>query len=198
MWKFVIIPISVAIGAANYIFWLRMYEVIGNWSLLGLILTAFGLVPICFSMAILEIWTRKYSYSGVGRFEIARANYKKWYLRTQLSFWDSLSGRQFEHEVARLLSRSGYEAKVTPASNDKGVDVILNDGTLVQCKAHNSKVSPAIAREMYGTLKHFKANRAILIAKNGFTKGVYDFVKDKPVLLWDVSILIEMQKKLDN
>ena len=47
------------------------------------------------------------------------------------------------------------------------------------------------------SMQHFKAPRAILISKNGFAKGVYEFVEDKPIELWNMNRLIEMQKKLD-
>ena len=96
------------------------------------------------------------------------------------------------------MNKAGYSARVTPASGDKGVDVLLSDGTVIQCKTHKSRVSPSVARELYGTLQHFKAPRAILISKNGFSKGVYEFVHGKNITLWDVNSLIEMQKGLYN
>jgi restriction system protein len=108
-----------------------------------------------------------------------------------------LSGRSFEREVASLFQRAGYNARLTDATGDKGVDIVLGDGTLVQCKAHKSPISPAVARELYGTLKHFKARRAILISLSGFTKGVFEFIRGKHIRLWDVNSLISVQKNLE-
>lgn len=136
-------------------------------------------------------------YASVQAFKHATDKYEKWWIRTQVSFWDSLTGRQFEREVANLLSRSGYSAQLTPASDDKGVDIILGNGTIVQCKAHTKPIGPAVARELYGTLRAHKARTAILVSKSGFTRGVIEFARGKPIHLWDVQALIEMQKKLE-
>jgi len=198
LWKFIIIPISAAVGLANDYFWLQMDSVIGDWSILGLVLTFFGVLPFIYSKRVLEWLVGRCFYPRLAGFERAQKRYEEWFVRTQLSFWDSLSGTAFEHEVADLLNRAGCGAHVTPASNYMGVDVILEDGTLVQCKAHKSKVSPAVARELYGKLRHIKTHRAILISKNGFTKGVFEFARGKPLLLWDVTYLMEIQKQLDN
>jgi len=131
------------------------------------------------------------------RYLAAIEKYTKWFVRTQKEFWNSLDGRSFEHEVSSLLKRAGYKAKLTDATGDKGVDIFLGDGTIVQCKAHKSPISPAVVRELYGTLKHFGAPKAILISKSGFTKGVYEFIRGKPISLWDLSNLVGLQKKLD-
>ena len=136
-------------------------------------------------------------YRSVQAFKHATDKYEKWWIRTQVSFWDSLTGRQFEREVANLLSRSGYSAQLTPASDDKGVDIILGNGTIVQCKAHKKPVGPAVARELYGTLRAHEARTAILVSKSGFTRGVIAFAKGRPIHLWDLRALIEMQRKLD-
>ena len=194
--RFVIFVLSVGIGIANVRFWIWSESVIGGWSILGLILTFYGLVPGIFCGVVLDGLVGKRFYHQSTRYEKAKAEYNAWFLRTQATFWDS-TGRQFEYDVANVLTRSGYGAKVTPASGDGDVDAFLADGTIVRCKAHKSRCAPAVARELYGTMQHFKAPRAILISKNGFAKGVYEFVEDKPIELWNMNRLIEMQKKLD-
>jgi hypothetical protein len=196
--KFVMVPLSLSVVVANHYFWLWASSAIGNWSLLGLFLTLWGIIPGVVSYILLDSYLGNCFYDGLRRYESAKKKYEQWFVRTQLAFWDALTGRQFEYEVANLLNKAGYSAKVTPASGDKGVDVLLADGTIIQCKTHKSRVSPSVARELYGTLQHFKAPRAILISKNGFSKGVYEFVHGKNITLWDVNRLIEMQKGLDN
>ena len=124
--------------------------------------------------------------------------YESWFIRTQQEFWNCLSGRVFEYEVANLFRKHGYKAEVTPHSKDKGVDIILNDSILVQCKAHKSCIHPAVAREFYGTLKHFKAYEGILVSLNGFSPGAIEFVQKKNIKLMDMSNLIVMQKELDS
>lgn len=125
----------------------------------------------------------------------AKKKYDDWFVRTQKEFWEALSGRAFEIETANLLKRTGYNAKLLGGSADGGVDIILDNDTIIQCKSHKSPVSPAVVRELYGTLQHFKASKAILISRTGFTKGVYEFVQGKPILLWDLNSLIKLQKE---
>ena len=110
---------------ANYYFWLWVRIIIGNWSIFGLFLTLWGILPAVFSYVLLDIFLGRFLYAGLKHYEDAKEKYDKWFLRTQTAFWDALTGRQFEIEVASLLNRSGYSAKVTPASNDKGVDLML-------------------------------------------------------------------------
>lgn len=196
--KFIIISLSVLAAIGNHSLWLWAKNAIGDWSLLGLFLTFWGIIPGVLSYVFLDTYLGKHFYDGLRRYENAKEKYDQWFVRTQFAFWDSLTGRQFEHEVTNLLNRAGYSANVTPASGDKGVDVLLSDGTIIQCKAHKSRVSPSVIRELYGTLQHFSAPRAILISKHGFSKGVYEFARGKNITLWDVNNLIKIQKGIDN
>jgi len=163
------------------------------WLLLLIAIPPYG--PIVCYYVLKYVWCLAWPvYRLVQAFKHATDKYEKWWIRTQVSFWDSLTGRQFEREVANLLSRSGYSAQLTPASDDKGVDIILGNGTIVQCKAHKKRIGPAVAREVYGTLRDHKPRTAILVSKSGFTRGVIEFARGKPIHLWDVKALIEMQK----
>jgi HJR/Mrr/RecB family endonuclease len=191
------ILLSLLVVAVNYMLWIVASRVIGDWCILGLILTFFGLIPGVVCYVMLDSYLGRRFYGGIQEYERAKKRYDQWFIRTQIAFWDTLTGRQFEFEVANLLNRAGYSATVTPASGDKGVDVLLSDGTIVQCKAHNRPVSPSVARELYGTLRHFGAPRAILISKNGFSKGVYEFARGKKIDLWDVNALIQLQRGID-
>lgn len=130
------------------------------------------------------------------RYLAAKNAYDARFIRTQSEFWASLSGISFEQEVAHLLADAGFAVKLTPSTGDKGVDILLGGGTIVQCKAHNKPIGPAIARELYGAQQALKARRSILVSRSGFTLGVFEFARDKPMALWDQSTLIEMQKKI--
>ena len=46
--------------------------------------------------------------------------------------------------------------------------------------------------EVHGTMDHLGYNKGMLVSLNGFTKGVYDFVEGKDILLVQVEDLIEM------
>lgn len=119
-------------------------------------------------------------------------------IRTQTAYWNSLSGRSFEHEVANVYSRLGYKVEVTPYSNDKGIDIWLtrNDERIaVQCKAHAKPIGPAVARELFGATQHHNITSSVIVSRSGFTKGVYEFVVGKKIQLIGVSDLIAFQEK---
>ncbi len=82
---------------------------------------------------------------------IAYARALRAHERSRLSFWRTLSWREFEIEVARLFRRMGFRSNPTPATGDSGVDVTLSDemgrNILVQCKHHARPIGPAIVRE---------------------------------------------------
>lgn len=118
--------------------------------------------------------------------------------RSQHNFWHSLTGSQFEIEVARYFQKIGYEASVTKATGDEGIDInLLKDSKriIVQCKAHKGAIGVQVARDLLGTLLHSKANSAILVSLNGFSKNVYEFVEDKPILLLTTD---EILKQINN
>lgn len=129
-------------------------------------------------------------------FREAESKYQIWFQRTQEDFWNSLSGSQFEREVVELLNRSGFAAQLTSGSGDGGVDIVLNDGTIIQCKARRGPCGPAVLRELYGSLHDFGAPNAILISREGFTAASIKFVEGKPIDLWDRNTLIALQKGL--
>ena len=132
--------------------------------------------------------------------ETARLKVERARRRKLEDYWMSLSGADFERELANVLRALGYRVKLTPSSGDDGVDLILKrpDKTIVvQCKAHKNPVGPAIARELLGSMIHFKADQAILACTGGFTRGVEEFVRDKPIDLVSVSGLARLGAQVE-
>lgn len=115
------------------------------------------------------------------------------------SFWSTLSGRAFEHELAQLFERLGYGVQLTPYGRDGGIDLFVQQkgkSTIVQCKRYTGPVGVAIVRELYGVLQSSEADSAILAATGGFTQGVLDFAKDKPIQLLGLREIIDLQKSV--
>lgn len=115
------------------------------------------------------------------------------------SFWSTLSGRAFEHELAQLFERLGYGVQLTPYGRDGGIDLFIQQktkSTIVQCKRYAGPVGVAIVRELYGVLQSSEADSAILAATGGFTQGVLDFAKDKPIQLLGLREIIDLQKSV--
>ena len=138
---------------------------------------------------------RTRSKAETARLEVERARRRKFE-----DYWLSLNGTEFEREMARVLRALGYRVKSTPGSGDGGVDLILTRSgktIVVQCKAHKNPVGPAIARELFGSMIHFKADQAILACTGGFTGGVKDFVRDKPIGLISLSELVRLGAQVE-
>ena len=128
--------------------------------------------------------------------ELARQEAEKAKRRKLIDHWLSLGGLELEDEMVALCSRLGYRVETTPLSGDGGVDLILRNNSgkkvVVQCKSYKSPVGPAVARELYGSMMHFGADRAVLVCPAGFTRGAVEFVRGKEIDLVSASKLIDL------
>jgi len=139
-------------------------------------------------------------YRKLAQYEASHKNYEEWWNRTQESFWLSLSGKQFESELARLYSKLGYRVDLPKmGGGDKGIDfALLYEGgarIIVQCKRHKKPVGPHAARDLYGTLINSRAQGAILASVSGFTPGVLEFVERKRIKLVSLEDIKRMVKE---
>ncbi len=169
------------IGAV--LFW----TVLWPFFLLGLLLT-----PII-NVALRTTLHRDLRYRNYQNYQDALLAFK----RKQRDFWFNLSPFEFERKIASLYSRHGYRTTVTPASGDEGIDIVMYSGAekiIVQCKRHGSPIGPAVVRELYGALAASNAQSAILVCTGGFTRGVYEFARDKPIILLDLDRILELEK----
>jgi len=145
---------------------------------------------------IVDIMARK-KFDRLMSYETQLFGYVYWSKRRRSDFWRSLSGLAFEQELAKMFRLAGYEAQVTHASGDEGVDIILTkDGRrgVVQCKAHKGPVGPHIVRELFGSAVHFNADFAMLASISGFTPAAIDFAKQKSIELLEITDIIRMQE----
>lgn len=114
--------------------------------------------------------------------------------RQRRDYWSNLTGIQFEQELAALLRSLGYSAYTTRRTGDQGVDLIVRrqgKTTVVQCKRYSHPVGPSVVRELYGSMVAFGADQALLACTGGFTKGVRDFAREKPIMLWGLDDLVQ-------
>lgn len=181
--------------------WILEYGPKGSWIWIVLIFAAppFGPVILYFILkGIFLVFSQ--SLRGARKYEADCDTFEKWWVRTKEMFWFSLSGQQFEHELANLYRKLGLKADVTTASDDKGVDIwLIRNGQRVpiQCKAHKRPVGPSVARGFYGSMVHFEAKSGIIASLSGFTKGVFEYTRDKPIELIDLKWILREQKQLE-
>lgn len=193
--------------------WVVVFSILYNgkssiWQLLGLVYISalIAYVSAAFVVGILSVIFSSFfgknhnlKYANILEYDRKLFAYNYWQKRAEHEFWTSLSGLDFERELAKLFKVSGYKVQLTKASGDKGVDIFLQDNDkiiVVQCKAHKKAVGPSTVRDLYGTMMDSNADEAILASINGFTSGVYEFVKDKNIHLWDVETIIKFKENL--
>ncbi len=101
---------------------------------------------------------------------------------------DTISGYDFELVLERLFEGMDYQVKHTSLSNDQGADLIIEkDGTrsVVQAKNWTANVGNSAIQEVVAAIKHYQANRALVISSSGFTQSAIDLARSNKVELWD-------------
>lgn len=114
---------------------------------------------------------------------------------------DDMTGLEFEHFTADLLSRLGYSrVSVTKASGDQGIDVIAHKDGLsyaIQCKHYSSSLGNSAVQEAYAGKAYYGCFYAVVCTNSYFTTGAKELAASTGVLLWDRSILQEMLLQAD-
>ena len=157
-----------------------------------------GLFRLAVENLIIEIVIPFFNqdYSNFKKYKKKIKEYEDWFFRTQLDFWRSLSGSKFEIELAKLFKNNGYTVQKIGGSGDKGIDLILDENIVVQCKAYKSKVGPAAIRDLIGTMKNSGYRNGVLASINGFSSGVPSYIRNNNIKLMDASHYINLQKKV--
>lgn len=136
----------------------------------------------------------------INKYHNDSTEYDEYCRKLKVSFWQNLSGYQFEKEVANLYKKLGYSTYVTKATGDGGVDIVLKkDGKViaVQCKHHSSKVGPNDVRALIGVIASSdKYDSGIFVSLNGFTPTVPAELQNSRIKIELVSLsdLLEMAK----
>lgn len=116
--------------------------------------------------------------------------------KDELAYIDTMDGHTFEHFVADLLRKLGYEhVEVTPGSGDQGVDIIARkNGTryAIQCKRYSKKLGNKPVQEAYAGKAIYGCNIAVVVTNNYFTEGAKEAARSTGVLLWDRHELKQM------
>ena len=101
-------------------------------------------------------------------------------------FNDNMTATEFERYCAEELRRSGWNARVTMASRDQGVDVIAEkEGVriVVQCKFYKSPVGNKAVQEIVAARTHENADYGIVVTNNSFTSSANELANTNKILL---------------
>ena len=185
---------SLALGAFPG---MQIFFVIGRENLLFIASIPWIIFVIfCFVLGSIK-YPKENLYKKIKNYNNAMWEHNWWQLRKQKDFWFSLNGRKFEIEISRIFKKMGYKTKICKQGGDEGVDLeIEKDGVyeIIQCKAHKSKISPSVARDLLGTMYNKNIKHAYLITLNGGTTGTMDFCKNNNITLWDINDIIKHNK----
>ena len=136
---------------------------------------------------------------AVEKYNKAVRDYENYFKKCSIDFWNSLDGFGFEREIAKLFRSTGYDATVTPATGDGGVDIVLiKDGEkiAVQCKHHAKPVGPNDIRALQGVVASRNYSKGIFISLNGYTSIVRQEVRRGTIKidLWDLKDILKIAK----
>lgn len=113
-------------------------------------------------------------------YQTALYEYERYLKQINREYWLNMTGFQFEKEVASLFRDKGYEASVTSATADGGVDIYLTKGgerIAVQCKHHAKPIGPNDVRALQGVVASQNYSKGIFVSLNGYTSTVYQEVR---------------------
>lgn len=99
---------------------------------------------------------------------------------------DSITGYEFEYFLRDLFQKMGYEVKNTTLSNDQGADLIVNklgDKISVQAKRYSGSVGNKAIQEVVASIKHYKADRGVVVTTNYFTQQAINLAKSNNIEL---------------
>lgn len=128
----------------------------------------------------------------------------KKYLSSTLYTIDLMTGVEFEEFLKVHFEKKGYIVKMTPKSNDYGIDLICKsrklftenelNGFVIQAKRYNKKVGVSAVQQVIAGMKYYDCQYGMVITNNYFTRNAWELAKKSGVTLWDRNIL---QKKFD-
>jgi HJR/Mrr/RecB family endonuclease len=108
---------------------------------------------------------------------------------------DRIDGYEFERVLKELFKKMGYHVIHTSLSNDQGADLIVEKfgvKTVIQAKNWQDNVTNKGVQEVYAAIKHYDAQKAMVISSSGFTQSARELARSTDVTLWDRSILAAM------
>ena len=113
--------------------------------------------------------------------------------RLNREFWFELDGLETERELNKVFEKLGYKSELTPPQNDEGIDHVLNGEIVVQTKNTQQKVGRPDLQKFWGSWKD-SHKKGIFVSIHGFSENCKEFVKDKPILLYDLDDVIGMSE----
>lgn len=101
---------------------------------------------------------------------------------------DSITGYEFDYFLKELFEKMGYKVENTSLSNDQGADLIVRkfgDKISVQAKRYSGSVGNKAIQEVVASIKHYKADRGVVITTSSFTRQAVVLAESNNIELID-------------
>ncbi|MDI6809164.1 MAG: restriction endonuclease [Candidatus Eisenbacteria bacterium] len=132
----------------------------------------------------------------LSRFEKNLANNA--FQASQTESLDSASGVEFERFLKTLFEGMGYSVRQTKSTGDQGADLIVTrqgERTVVQAKRHQNKVTNKAIQEAVAAIKHYRADRGMVVTTSEFTRSAVELANSNAIELIDRRKLEELVRK---
>lgn len=108
--------------------------------------------------------------------------------------FEDLSAEDFEHYIAYIFKKRGYDVYVRGGAGDEGVDVEARKGDeylVIQCKRYalDRRVESKDVQILHGAIHANKADKGILVTTGYFTKHARKCADGNPIELVDYQAL---------
>lgn len=117
----------------------------------------------------------------------------------EIGFSNDMSPIEYEHFVADVLKQRGWEARLTKASGDQGVDVVAEKSgkrVAIQCKLYSQPVGNAAVQEIIAGRAFEKTQFAAVVTNNTYTPAAKQLATSAGVLLLHHDQLPDLEFKL--
>lgn len=101
-------------------------------------------------------------------------------------YYEDITPEKFEYLFSQHLNKLGWEANTTKASGDQGADVVAEKNGLrlvAQCKLYSSPVGNSAVQEVFSAKEFYKADIAVVVTNNNFTKSAKQLAESTGVFL---------------
>lgn len=132
-------------------------------------------------------------FLGVGYFLYRRK--RKKLLESGIDIIDNMSGKMFEEMLLEHFRKLGFKGTTTATTADYGADLILTKNNVkyvVQAKRWKQNVGIEAVQQIVAAIKHYNADKGIVITNSYFTKNAENLALSNQVELWDRDKLINI------
>ncbi|WP_324732452.1 restriction endonuclease [Pseudomonas paeninsulae] len=112
---------------------------------------------------------------------------------------EDLEPQEFESFCAKILRDNGWNARVTKASGDQGIDIIATLGgikAVLQCKKYSKPVGNAAVQEVIAGKQFEQADVAIVVSNCGYTRSAIQLASMSGVHLIHYSELADLSSRI--